>query len=78
MFHFNNQTFKLQAMVKDREAWYAAVLGVRKSQIWLSQQQQNRKYEQKIKIMKWNQTEMLELKSLIVKMKHSLEWNKSR
>ena len=24
---------KLQAMVKDREAWYAAVLGVRKSQI---------------------------------------------
>ena len=69
---------KLQVMVNDREAWCAAVLGVRKSQIWLSQQQQNRKYEQKIKIMKWNQTEMLELKSLIVKMKHSLEWNKSR
>ena len=69
---------KLQAMVKDREAWCAAVHGVRKSQIWLSQQQQkNRKYEQ-IKIMKWNQTEMLELKSLIVKMKLSLEWNKSR
>ena len=69
---------KLQAMVKDREAWCAAVHGVRKSQIWLSQQQQkNRKYEQ-IKIMKWNQTEMLELKSLIVKMKLSLEWNNSR
>lgn len=33
---------------------------------------------EEIKIMKWNQTEMLELKSLIVKMKHSLEWNKSR
>ena len=69
---------KLQAMVKDREAWCAAVHGVRKSQIWLSQQQQqNRKYDQ-IKIMKWNQTEMLELKSLIVKMKLSLEWNNSR
>ena len=27
---------KLQEMVKDKEAWYAAVYGVTKSQIWLS------------------------------------------
>ena len=31
---------KLQEMVKDREAWRAAVFGVTKSQTWLSDEQQ--------------------------------------
>ena len=33
---------KLQEMVKDRKAWCAAVLGVTKSQTWLTEQQQKR------------------------------------
>ena len=31
---------KLQEMVKDREAWHAAVHGVTKSQTWLATEQQ--------------------------------------
>ena len=31
---------KLQEIVKDREAWYAAVHGVSKNQTWLTKQQQ--------------------------------------
>ena len=32
---------KLQKIVKDREAWCAAVLGVTNSQMWLSEQQKH-------------------------------------
>ena len=40
---------KLQTMVKDREAWCAAVHGVTKSQMWLSDNNDNMKNELSVK-----------------------------
>ena len=39
---------------------------------------QTENMNKEIKIIKWNQIEILEFKSRFIKMKHSLERNKSR
>ena len=44
---------KLQEMVRDREAWHAAVLGVAKSRTWLNNKQQGNKTEIQIMETKW-------------------------
>ena len=46
---------KLQELVKDREAWYAATHGVKKSQTWLSDWTMNNKVSVSEGLRKWHQ-----------------------